>query len=171
MIVPALLILVGMALAANYVYVIFSRRSAARLALRDLQLPIRRRQTHLMRLASELDRPDSRFNGVLSRFVELGARVQNRVQDLADEHLVQAENDLMLEVGALERTIGQESGLLEDPLWQEFYQAWSSSEKEMALPIESYNRAVRRFNDSLAGFPGRIIAQLCALRSMPLLMR
>ncbi len=171
MVVPALLLLVGLALAGNYVYMLLSRRSQARLALRELQHPIKRRQQQVMRLGEALATQAPALETHLRRLLELSQATKEEAQGYPDEDLIRCENDLVLEMQLLELEMKQRSELAAQPLWSELLGVWTTTEESMVSAGEHYNKAVRRYNGSLSGFPGKIAARVLGLSPMPVLRR
>ena len=171
MIVPALLLLVGLALAGNYLYLIYSKRSRARLLLRDLQQPIKRRQQQVLRLCNELAHQVPELQPHFSRLIELGKATRNEAQGLADEDLILAENELIMQMHSLEREMAGRSAGLSNHLWTEIQKAWAETEESMGSAGEAYNQAVRKFNKSLTGFPGKWVSRVLSLTAMPILRR
>jgi hypothetical protein len=169
MLIPAILLLVGLALAGNYAYVLLARRSRARLALRDLLPVLRRRQQQVLRHGEELCRIAPELNEHLRLVLELGRAMREEAQGLPDPSLVTCENDLALAMDSLLRSEPPE--LRAQPLWTELREAWMAGGSDLSSPSELYNKQVRRYNDSLGVFPGNWAARLLRLQPMPLIRR
>lgn len=169
--IPALLLLVGLALAGNYIYLLFSRRSKARYALRDLQQPIRRRQQQVLRLSAELGDQVPALKPRLERLGQLGQAARSEAKGFADEELIRSENELQLYMESLQQSLRADPSVSGHPVWLELDQAWSEVEEKMDSAGLAYNQAVRRYNKGLTGFPGRLTASLLGLEAMPVLRR
>jgi hypothetical protein len=167
MLVPLLLLLVGLALSANYAYVLLSRRSRARLALRDLVQAVRPRQQQVHRLVEKLSDASPAFGEALSRLRELSDLRQERSEAPSDEALLEHENALALEMERLSHG----HSLPAHPAWLELQELWSQAERSLQPAASRYNAQVRRFNDSLTGIPGKWVAPVLSLEPLPLLRR
>jgi|GEM_PF-1141507 len=167
MLVPLLLLLVGLALSANYAYVLLSRRSRARLALRELVQTLKPRQLQVHRLVEKLSDASPVYGEALTRLRELSDLRQERSEAPSDEALLEHENALALE---MERLIHAHS-LPADPVWSLLLELWSQAERSLQPAASRYNAQVRKFNSSLTGIPGKWVAPLLSLEPLPLLRR
>lgn len=167
MIVPLLLLLVGLALAGNYTYVLLSRRSRARLALRELLQVMKPRQVQLHRLVEKLMEGSPQFGESLARLHELSEMRRERGDASTDEALLLAENGLGLEMERLSHSHTLEG----HAAWSELQELWAQTQDEVKPAAGLYNAQVRKFNDSLVAIPGKWIAPLLSLEPLPLLQR
>ncbi len=167
MIVPLLLLLVGLALAGNYAYVLLSRRSQAGLALRDLVQNLKPRQQQLHRLVEKLADTAPQFGESLTRLRELSDLRRERGDGQTDEELLLAENALGLEMERIIRAHPRQA----HPAWTELQELWMQTQDEIKPAAGLYNGQVRKFNDSLVAIPGKWIAPLLSLQPLPLLKR
>jgi len=170
MLVPLLLLLVGLALAGNYAYVLLSRRSRARLALRELVQSLKPRQLQLHRLVEKLMDASPQFGESLARLHELSEMRRERGDASSDEELLLAENALGLEMDRLVQA-SERNALNTQPAWAELQALWTQTQDDIKPAASLYNAQVRKFNDSLAAVPGKWVAPLLSLEPLPMMQR
>jgi hypothetical protein len=159
---PALLIITGLILLANSYYALLSKRSGARLALRQVGQSLRRRNALIDRLESEYDRliPSDDFRSKLQKFKQL-----SRTHYLRDEIQLEVENQIHQELDSIEVLNADRNS--ENRLLEEWRQAWKNFHQDWAKTASTYNEKAANYNAALKRFPSNWLAQLFHLNRLP----
>lgn len=162
MLIPVLLLLVLVALAANYAYVLVGRRSRARVSLRGVVPLVRQRHALLEKLASGEGLPPG-GTALHADLLQASDACREAVRVQPDETLVEADNAFTVQAEALFRTAGD--------LPSSWVTRWESLRHDFDVEAGQYNRLVRRYNDSLGRFPGNWVGRALRLRPLPAMRR
>lgn len=166
MVLPLLLLLVLLALAGNYAYVLLSRRSRARVSLRGMVPLVRQRHALLSKLESEAHVGGLAADiapGLIVDVLQASQACRGEISAQPDEGLVVADNAFAVQAEALFRKPGV--------LPSKWVTRWEALRQEFDVEAEQYNKLVRGFNDSLGRFPGNWLGRAMGLKALPPLRR